>query len=62
MSKFVRYGSRSVVVITVDQDGGIDLDTVASVSRKCSEALDENDLFGETPYVLEVTSRVLTDH
>ena len=54
--KVRKAGSRSVVVITVDQDGGIDLDTVASVSRKCSEALDENDLFGETPYVLEVTS------
>jgi ribosome maturation factor RimP len=54
--KIRKAGSRSVVVVTVDKDGGIDLDTVAAVSRTCSEALDEADVFGETAYVLEVTS------
>ncbi len=54
--KVRKAGSRSVVVVTVDRDGGIDLDTVALVSRRCSEALDADDLFGETAYVLEVTS------
>lgn len=51
-----KAGSRSVVAITVDRDGGIDLDTVALVSRKCADALEEDGAFGETPYVLEVSS------
>ncbi len=51
-----KSGSRRIVVITVDRDGGIELDAVALVSRKCAEALDEADVFGETPYVLEVSS------
>lgn len=51
-----KAGSRSVVVIVVDRDGGIDLDTVALVSRKCAEALEDDDTFGEAAYVLEVTS------
>ena len=54
--KVRKAGSRSVVVVTVDRDGGIDLDTVALVSRQCSDALDADDVFGETAYVLEVTS------
>lgn len=51
-----KAGSRSVVVIVVDRDGGIDLDTVALVSRKCAETLEDDDTFGEQAYVLEVTS------
>jgi ribosome maturation factor RimP len=50
-------GRRSVVRVVVDRDAGVTLDDVAEVSRVVSAALDENDDgFGGTPYVLEVTS------
>ena len=49
-------GRRSLVRVTVDKDGGIDLDAVAEVSRAVSNALDaESDAFSG-PYVLEVSS------
>jgi ribosome maturation factor RimP len=52
-------GRRSLVRVSVDADGGIDLDAVADVSRVVSEALDA-DADGGTafagPYVLEVSS------
>jgi ribosome maturation factor RimP len=52
-------GRRKLVRVTVDADGGIDLDAVAEVSRLVSEALDADSgaqsvLSG--PYVLEVSS------
>jgi ribosome maturation factor RimP len=50
-------GRRSVVRVVVDRDGGVDLDAIADVSRTVSEALDAADALGESPYVLEVTSR-----
>jgi ribosome maturation factor RimP len=49
-------GRRSVVRVIVDSDAGVDLDTVADVSRAVGAALDAADALGETPYVLEVTS------
>src|SRR3954462_10521395 len=49
-------GRRSVVRVVVDQDGGIDLDAVAEVSRAVSDALDGSDATGSAPYTLEVTS------
>ena len=49
-------GRRSVVRVVVDRDGGIDLDAVAEVSRAVSAELDESDVMGQAPYVLEVTS------
>ncbi len=49
-------GRRSVVRVVVDGDDGVDLDLVAEVSRSVSAALDESDVFGSRPYVLEVTS------
>ncbi|HVW81195.1 MAG TPA: ribosome maturation factor RimP [Mycobacteriales bacterium] len=49
-------GRRSVVRVVVDRDGGVDLDAVAEVSRPVSDALDAADAFGESAYVLEVTS------
>jgi ribosome maturation factor RimP len=52
-------GRRSLVRVTVDADGGIDLDAVAAVSRVVSDALDaEGDGGGAFagPYVLEVSS------
>src|SRR5579859_1624768 len=52
-------GRRSLVRVSVDADGGIDLDAVAEVSRLVSDALDAETPGGATfadPYVLEVSS------
>ena len=50
-------GRRRLVRIVVDRDGGVSLDDVADVSRAASEALDaSDDMLGNAPYVLEVTS------
>lgn len=51
-------GRRKVVRVVVDADTGISLDEVAAVSRAVTEVLDARDteLFGASPYVLEVTS------
>ncbi len=51
-----KAGARSVVVVTVDRDGGVELDAIADISRRISDILDENDVMGQTPYVLEVGS------
>lgn len=54
-------GSRSVLRVTVDGDGphgrGPLLDEVADATRAVSDALDESELTGSRPYVLEVSSR-----
>lgn len=52
-----KAGNRRVLAISLDRDGGIDLDGVAEVSRAISEFLDESDVMGAAPYVLEVSSR-----
>jgi ribosome maturation factor RimP len=52
-------GRRTLVRVSVDADGGIDLDAVAEVSRLVSDALDAETPGGATfagPYVLEVSS------
>jgi ribosome maturation factor RimP len=55
-------GRRSLIRVTVDADGGIDLDAVAVVSRHVSEALDADAEDPGSPralagaYVLEVSS------
>ena len=49
-------GRRRRVCVIIDRDGGIDLDTVAEVSRAVSDALDASDVLGNAPYVLEVSS------
>ena len=49
-------GRRSVVRVIVDRDGGVDLDAVADVSRAISSTLDDADVMGASPYVLEVSS------
>ncbi len=55
-----RAGSRSLVRVAVDRDGGIDLDAVAEAARVVSDLLDAAEAAGEGPtagpYVLEVTS------
>lgn len=52
-------GRRSLVRVSVDRDGGIDLDAVAEVTRAVSDALDADTPGGSAfsgPYVLEVSS------
>lgn len=49
-------GNRRVLRIVLDADGGVDLDGIAAVSRRISEALDASDVMGKQPYVLEVTT------
>lgn len=55
-------GRRSLIRVSVDADGGIDLDAVADVSRVVSAAIDETDADSPGgaafagPYVLEVSS------
>ena len=49
-------GRRRRVCVVIDRDGGIDLDTIAEVSRAVSDVLDSTNALGDAPYVLEVTS------
>ncbi|AEW96850.1 MULTISPECIES: ribosome maturation factor RimP [Streptomycetaceae] len=49
-------GRRRLLRVVVDSDTGVELDTVAALSRQISEALDDSDVMGGAPYVLEVTS------
>jgi ribosome maturation factor RimP len=49
-------GRRTLVRVVVDRDGGLDLDAVAEISRRVSDALDASDVTGATPYTLEVSS------
>ncbi|MGK5448459.1 ribosome maturation factor RimP [Streptomyces radiopugnans] len=49
-------GRRRVLRVVVDSDEGVQLDTCAELSREASQALDETDVMGGAPYVLEVTS------
>lgn len=49
-------GRRRVVRVLVDQDGGVTLDDIASLTAALSEHLDATEAMGELPYVLEVSS------
>ncbi|GAA1899228.1 ribosome maturation factor RimP [Streptomyces sodiiphilus] len=49
-------GRRRVLRVVVDTDEGVELDACAELSRAVSETLDETDIMGGAPYVLEVTS------
>lgn len=51
-----RAGRREVIRVIVDRDGGIDLDSIAEISRTLSDQLDVLVDSDETPYVLEVSS------
>ncbi|WP_441246048.1 ribosome maturation factor RimP [Kitasatospora sp. McL0602] len=54
--KVTQQGSRRQVQVDVDADGGVDLDAIADFSHLVSQALDESDVMGSAPYVLEVGS------
>ena len=49
-------GKHSIVQVSIDKDGGINLDEVAQIANQISEALDAKDVLGEKPYTLEVGS------
>lgn len=51
-----RAGSRNLVRVVVDRDGGLDLDAMADASRRVSAALDGAEDVLPGSYVLEVTS------
>jgi ribosome maturation factor RimP len=50
-----RGGKRGLLRVTVDREGGVDLDTIAGVSERLSRRLDVEG-FDPGPYSLEVTS------
>ncbi|WP_030567069.1 ribosome maturation factor RimP [Streptomyces aureocirculatus] len=59
-------GRKRVLRVVIDSEDGVDLDTIAEVSRLLSAKLDESDAMGEGEYDLEVGSpgaeRALTEH
>lgn len=58
--EITRSGGQRILDITIDGDGGVNLDEVADVSRALSEFLDNSDAMGTEPYVLEVGTRGVT--
>ncbi|HWL91560.1 MAG TPA: ribosome maturation factor RimP [Actinomycetota bacterium] len=52
---FGREGGRRILRLTVDRDGGVDLDTISQLSQKVSRRLDLEG-FEPGPYALEVTT------
>src|ERR1700709_715090 len=51
-----RAGSRSLVRVIIDRDGGLDLDAVAEVSHAVSAALDADEDVMPGAFVLEVST------
>lgn len=51
-----KAGRREVVRVVVDCDGGVDLDSIAEISLRISDALDAIEIDEESPFVLEVGS------
>jgi ribosome maturation factor RimP len=52
---FLREGGRRVLRVTVDRDGGVDLDSIALASERLARRLDLEG-FAPGPYALEVSS------
>ncbi|MET1011197.1 MAG: ribosome maturation factor RimP [Actinomycetota bacterium] len=52
---FGRESGRRILRVTVDRDGGIDLDTISQISQKVSRRLDLEG-FEPGPYALEVST------
>ena len=52
---FTGEGGRRILRVTVDREGGVDLDTISRVSEKVSRRLDLEG-FEPGPYALEVTT------
>lgn len=51
-----RAGSRLLLRVLVDRDGGVTLDEAAQAARELSEALDGSPVMGEQAYLLDVGS------
>jgi len=51
-----RQGGRIKVTILVDSDTGIQIDECADISRRLGLQMDESNFFGESPFILEVSS------
>jgi len=54
-ASFHREGRSRVLRVTVDREGGVDLDTISEASERISRRLDLED-FGPAHYTLEVSS------
>ena len=48
--------SRRKILVTLDKDSGILIDECGEFSRALGNLIEENTLFGDAPYVLEVSS------
>lgn len=48
---------RRRLLVAVDRDGGVDIDTIAEATRAISAVLDDSDVMGDGRYTLEVASR-----
>lgn len=53
---FHREQGRQVLRVTIDREGGVDLDTIANVSERVSRRLDLEGFEPGWPYTLEVSS------
>ena len=53
---FRRETGRRILRVSVDRDGGVDLDTISGVSERLSRRLDVEGFAADTPYSLEVSS------
>ena len=49
-------GKRRLLRVAVDKDGGVSLDEIAAATKEVSRLLDETDVMGDKPYLLEVSS------
>ena len=58
--EITRSGGQRILDVTIDGDSGVNLDEVAEVSRAISEFLDNSNVMGDEPYVLEVGTRGVT--
>ena len=53
---FGREAGRRILRVTIDRDGGVDLDTIAAISQRLSRRLDLEGFERNRPYELEVSS------
>lgn len=53
---FVRQDGRRILRVTVDREGGVDLDAIARASERISRRLDASDVIPGGRYELEVSS------
>jgi ribosome maturation factor RimP len=53
---FARENGRRILRVTVDMEGGVDLDAIAAVSERLSRRLDAADAVSGGRYALEVSS------